>query len=383
MYIHENDQNKPQHSITRAKEALGTNLQVTRARVSPGDSLTLSTSLIEGQTSPPIILDPELAILIPPLSVQELEGLQRSLRTEGCRDPLVVWKEHFILVDGYQRYAICSSYQIPYRVVELAFGDRQEVKAWIIANQLSKRNLTPEAVSYLRGTWYELNKRAHGGARFSSAHFEHLKTSEELAKRFKTSSATIRRDAQFAWAVDRIAQAAGDFAKIAILTRSKRLSKKEVISLAHTAKRNPQSVRDFFQSSQQLQNLSPSYFKPALHIQLKPGGLVEVSAPEDAKIDGRTGRVHKVGEKTAEVWLRDIQTMTMQLHTFKHSSLISISTDERPALVEINARINRLSDLAELDPFEREILNLLERQVSYTPTEIEYLKLIEEKYSDS
>jgi hypothetical protein len=110
---------------------------------------------------------------------------------------------------------------------------------------------------------------------------------------------------------------------------------------------------------------------------------VEVSAPGDDKIDGRPGRVHKVGEKTAEVWLRDIQTMTMQLHTFKHSSLISIPTEERPGLVEINARINRLYDLAELDPFEREILNLLERQVSYTPTELEYLKLIEQKYSDS
>ncbi|MCT7979817.1 hypothetical protein [Laspinema olomoucense] len=294
-----------------------------------------------------------------------------------------MWKEHFILVDGYQRYAICSSYQILYRVVELPFGDRSEVKAWIIANQLSKRNLTPEAVSYLRGTWYELNKRSHGGARFSSAHFEHLKTSEELAKRFKTSSATIRRDAQFASSVDAIAQAAGDSARTAILTRTKRLSKKEVISLAHTAQRNPQAVRDFFKSGQPEQNLSPFCVKPALHIQLKSGGLVEVSAPEDDKIDGRTGRVHKVSEKTAEVWLRDIQTMTMQLHTFKHSSLISIPTDERPALVEINARINRLYDLAELDPFEREILNLLERQVSYTPTELEYLKLIEQKYSDS
>ncbi|MCT7997200.1 hypothetical protein [Laspinema olomoucense] len=294
-----------------------------------------------------------------------------------------MWKEHFILVDGYQRYAICSSYQIPYRVVELPFGDRSEVKAWIIANQLSKRNLTPEAISYLRGTWYELNKRSHGGARFSSAQNEHLKTSEELAKRFKTSSATIRRDAKFAYSVDTIAQVAGDLARTAILTRSKRLSKKEVISLAHTAQRNPQAVRDFFKSGQPEQNLSPFCVKPALHIQLKSGGLVEVSAPEDDKIDGRTGRVHKVGEKTAEVWLRDIQTMTMQLHTFKHSSLISIPTDERPALVEINARINRLYDLAELDPFERDILSLLERQVSYTPTELEYLKLIEEKYSHS
>ncbi|MGL5193628.1 MAG: hypothetical protein ACRC8Y_08475 [Chroococcales cyanobacterium] len=339
--------------------------------------------MIEGPTSPPIILDPEFAVLIPTLSVQELEGLEKSLCTEGCRDPLVVWKEHFILVDGYQRYAICSSYQIPYRVVELPFSDRQEVKAWIIANQLSQRNLTPEAVSYLRGTWYELNKRAHGGARFSSAHFEHLKTSEQLAKRFKMSSATIRRDAQFASSVDTIAEAAGDLARTAILTRSKKLSKKEVISLAHTAKRNPQAVRDFFRSDQGQQNSSPSYFKPALHTRLKSGCLVEVSAPGDDKINGRPGRVHKVGEKTAEVWLRDISTMTMQLHTFKHSSLISIPTDERPELLEITARINRLYDLAELDPFEREILNLLQRQVSYTPTELEYLKLIEQKYSDS
>jgi hypothetical protein len=37
-----------------------------------------------------------------------------------------------------------------------------------------------EAIGYPRGTWDELNKRSHGGTRFSSAQNEHLKTSEQL-----------------------------------------------------------------------------------------------------------------------------------------------------------------------------------------------------------
>jgi hypothetical protein len=45
---------------------------------------------------------------------------------------------------------------------------RNAVKVWTIANQLGRRSLTPESVSYLRGTWYELTKQSHGGKRSAS-----------------------------------------------------------------------------------------------------------------------------------------------------------------------------------------------------------------------
>jgi hypothetical protein len=70
------------------------------------------------------------------------------------------------------------------------------------------RNLSPEQASYLRGRQYELEKNGRGrpeGKRVQSAP---LKTAAKLALKHKVSQDTIKRDAQFARAVDTIAEAA-------------------------------------------------------------------------------------------------------------------------------------------------------------------------------
>ncbi len=46
-----------------------------------------------------------------------------------------------------------------------------------------------------------------------------------------------------------------------------------------------------------------------------------------------------------------------------------------------NSRIKALYLRGGLDPFERYILQLLDRCVNFTPTELEYLNQIELKYS--
>jgi len=52
-------------------------------------------------------------------------------------------------------------------------------------------------------------KKTHGGARKSSDHFDHLKTSEIVAKDHGVSAPTIRRDGQYARAVERLSAATG------------------------------------------------------------------------------------------------------------------------------------------------------------------------------
>ncbi len=89
-----------------------------------------------------MIIDNEFKSLLPPLPEEDYKGLEESLKKEGCRDPLVVWGD--ILVDGHNRYEICTTHSIPYQMVQREFKDRNEVTLWIIANQLNKRNLTPE-----------------------------------------------------------------------------------------------------------------------------------------------------------------------------------------------------------------------------------------------
>ena len=50
-------------------------------------------------------------------------------------------------------------------------------------------------------------KKAHGGDRKSSYHFDHLKTAESLAADYGVGQATIRRDGQFARAVEDLKKA--------------------------------------------------------------------------------------------------------------------------------------------------------------------------------
>jgi DNA modification methylase len=90
----------------------------------------------------PLSVDPEFRSLIPPLRPDERAGLEASLRGEGCRDPIVIWKSHNIIMDGHNRFDICEAHKIPYKTTGLDLPDREAVKMWIRRNQLSRRNLT-------------------------------------------------------------------------------------------------------------------------------------------------------------------------------------------------------------------------------------------------
>jgi len=84
-------------------------------------------------------IDKEFFTLIPPLTGEERDQLERNLIADGCRDPLVVWGD--ILVDGHNRYDICQRHSIPWEPAQKEFANREEAKEWIILNQLGRRNV--------------------------------------------------------------------------------------------------------------------------------------------------------------------------------------------------------------------------------------------------
>lgn len=86
-----------------------------------------------------IIIDKEFQSLIPPLTVEEYEGLEKSILADGCRDALVLWGD--ILVDGHNRYEICTTHDVPFQTVQKDFADRDDAKLWMMRNQLARRNL--------------------------------------------------------------------------------------------------------------------------------------------------------------------------------------------------------------------------------------------------
>ena len=85
-------------------------------------------------------IDPEFQAAIPPLSETELSILTESLKAEGCRESLLVWNG--LLIDGHNRYEICTAHDIPFKTSRVYFASRTDALIWIKKNQLGRRNLT-------------------------------------------------------------------------------------------------------------------------------------------------------------------------------------------------------------------------------------------------
>ena len=110
-----------------------------------------------------ITVDPEFKSNIPPLSDEEYAQLEKNILADGCRDPLVLWGQ--LLVDGHNRYAICTKHGLPFNTVQKEFASRDEALDWTDANQLGRRNLTPDQRSIIRGRRYNRTKKANDGSR--------------------------------------------------------------------------------------------------------------------------------------------------------------------------------------------------------------------------
>jgi ssDNA-binding Zn-finger/Zn-ribbon topoisomerase 1 len=86
-------------------------------------------------------IDKEFRDLIPPLTSEEKAQLEENLVRDGCIDPLLVWNE--TIIDGHNRYEICTRRGVHFDKKSMQFNTREEVKEWIILNQFGRRNLTP------------------------------------------------------------------------------------------------------------------------------------------------------------------------------------------------------------------------------------------------
>jgi len=76
------------------------------------------------------------------LSQSEYEQLEKSIKAEGCREPLVIWKGKNILLDGHHRHDICQKNDIRFEIIELEFEDEYDAVEWVIKNQFGRRNLS-------------------------------------------------------------------------------------------------------------------------------------------------------------------------------------------------------------------------------------------------
>ena len=178
-----------------------------------------------------ISIDSDFERLIPHLSQEELEILEKSLIEEGCREPIYVWND--VILDGHNRYRICTKHGIPYKVVNAPVSSKDEAIVWICINQMGRRNISEQTRHYLIGKRYEAEKRIGASNPFGKNQYTGKKgkkedtplnegqpqklareayTSGKVGKEYGIGHNAVEKYGRFARNIDRIEQAAPELA---------------------------------------------------------------------------------------------------------------------------------------------------------------------------
>lgn len=173
-----------------------------------------------------IKIDPEFKALIWPLAPDELRQLEENILRDGCRDPLVIWRE--TLIDGHNRFEICQRNKIPFETVEIEFAGRDAVMDWVDANQLGRRNLNPDQFRLLLGRRYNRKKKANGARGPEKLdQNDPASTAEKLAAEHGVSAPTVKRAGKFAEEVEKTPELAEAIAAGKPVVQIKRELKKK------------------------------------------------------------------------------------------------------------------------------------------------------------
>ena len=155
-------------------------------------------------------IDEEFKALLPALTPDQREGLERALLAEGIISPLVVWEETGLLLDGHNRLEIAEREGIPFATRAVKLASREAAVEWIFAHQRDRRNLTPDQLALVMGRHYNHLKAApHSRPGNDNTKRGHQKvdrefrgTDDKLAKEYGVSDMTIQRAGKFAAAVE-------------------------------------------------------------------------------------------------------------------------------------------------------------------------------------
>lgn len=265
-----------------------------------------------------IVIDTEFQALIPALQPEERAQLEANILADGCRDPLVLWPcatfdvplcdgstqtlhyshgryelPHYegeeggsvwdlgadiadnsdcglggdtitheewphILIDGHNRYEICTRLGLPFETLTQDFADRDAVMDWMDANQLGRRNITPDQFTLLLGRRYNRAKKAQfsrpGNDSASKRDGQNVQrdiqtTAEKLAVEHGVDERTVRRAGQYAEAVAIVEKAVPGFTQAITPTRQ------AVIKAAAIMEKSPEKAAEILSGAKTISDI--------------------------------------------------------------------------------------------------------------------------------
>lgn len=256
-----------------------------------------------------ITIDKEFAAMIPPLSAEERQQLEENIVEHGgARDPLVVWihpewtpegcssalsynspdsvddgsldqtlrgvkawygddgDTYFCsdwprtLLDGHNRYEICTRHELPFDIYEMNLKGRDEAADWMDRNQLGRRNLHPDAFTLLLGRRYNRAKKPRGApagndnsANNKVPKVDTLKTAQRLGKEHGVSPNTVRRAGEFAESVEKTKAIDPDIE--AKVSAGKAPHRAAVIKAADMLEKSPERARQILEGEKKLSDV--------------------------------------------------------------------------------------------------------------------------------
>ena len=155
-----------------------------------------------------------------PLRPAERRELEKRVKKNGRIDPIPVWRGYVMM--GYDLYYLCEKYHNFYTVKNLSFVRRNEALAWICREQLKRKDLCRQAVSWLLYRLYkallEEENRKEAKVQFQYKQLSPSRFSETtpvrqtentallslIGEEFHLTKATIRNYVRFGQRLDKL-----------------------------------------------------------------------------------------------------------------------------------------------------------------------------------
>lgn len=155
-----------------------------------------------------LVIDKEFEELLPVLTPDEFDKLEKSILKNGLLDPIKIWQDpktnQWVIIDGHNRYKILKKnniswkYWCDYKILyENELPTREDVKQWMLEQQLGRRNLSEaeryEIVQKFKNVIKQKAKENQSSGGKGLSNLSKVNTRKEMAKVVGVSEGTYQK----------------------------------------------------------------------------------------------------------------------------------------------------------------------------------------------
>ena len=155
-----------------------------------------------------LVIDKEFEELLPVLTPDEFDKLEKSILKNGVLDPIKIWQDpktnQWVIIDGHNRYKILKKNNISWKywcnykiLYENELPTREDVKQWMLEQQLGRRNLSEaeryEIVQKFKNVIKQKAKENQSSGGKGLSNLSKVNTRKEMAKVVGVSEGTYQK----------------------------------------------------------------------------------------------------------------------------------------------------------------------------------------------